>query len=61
MNRLRTLPPTEQIYRSHVPPKYNSFPIEKYFATRFSYQDEKEWSRQIIAGKIIINGKVACT
>ena len=59
MNRLRTLPPTEQIYRSHVPPKYNSFPIEKYFATRFSYQDEKEWSRQIIAGKIIINGKVA--
>ena len=59
MNRLHTLPPTEQIYRSHVPPQYDSFPIEKYFATRFSYQDEEEWSRQIRAGKIIINGKVA--
>jgi len=58
MNRLHTLPPTEQIYRSHVPPQYDSFPIEKYFATRFSYQDEEEWSRQIRAGKIIINGKV---
>ena len=44
MNRLHTLPPTEQIYRSHVPPKYDSFPIEKYFATRFSYQDEEEWT-----------------
>ena len=59
MNRLHTLPPTEQIYRSHVPPQYDSFPIEKYFATRFSYQDEEEWSRQIRAGKIIVNGKVA--
>jgi len=59
MNRLHTLPPTEQIYRSHVPPQYDSFPIEKYFATRFSYQDEEEWSRQVRAGKIIVNGKVA--
>ena len=59
MNRLHTLPPTEQIYRSHVPPQYDSFPIEKYFAARFSYQDEEEWSRQIRAGKIIVNGKVA--
>jgi len=59
MNRLHTLPPTEQIYRSHVPSRYDSFPIEKYFATRFSYQDEEEWSRQICAGKIIVNGKVA--
>ena len=59
MNRLHTLPPTEQIYRSHVPLQYDSFPIEKYFAARFSYQDEKEWSRQIRAGKIIVNGKVA--
>ena len=59
MNRLHTLPPTEQIYRSHVPPQYDSFPIEKYFATRFSYQDEEEWSRQIRGGKIIVNGKVA--
>ena len=53
MNRLHTLPPTEQIYRSHVPPQYDSFPVEKYFATRFSYQDEEEWSRQVRAGKII--------
>ena len=59
MNRLHTLPPTEQIYRSHVPPQYDSFPIEKYFATRFSYQDEEEWSRQVRAGKIIVNSKVA--
>ncbi|MBT4374221.1 MAG: RluA family pseudouridine synthase [Nitrospina sp.] len=59
MNRLHTLPPTEQIYRSHVPLQYDSFPIEKYFAARFSYQDEEEWSRQIRAGKIIVNGKVA--
>ena len=59
MTRLHTLPPTEQIYRSHVPPKYDGYPIEKYFAKRFSYQDEEEWSRQILAGKIIVNGKVA--
>lgn len=59
MARLHTLPPTEQIYRSHVPLKYDGFPVEKYFATRFSYQGEEEWSRQIIAGKIIINDKVA--
>ncbi|MBT3514029.1 MAG: RluA family pseudouridine synthase [Nitrospina sp.] len=59
MTRLQTLPPTEQIYRSYVPPQYDGFIIEKYFATRFSYQDEEEWSRQIFAGKIIVNGKVA--
>jgi 23S rRNA pseudouridine1911/1915/1917 synthase len=59
MTLLKTLPPTEQIYRSHVPPQYDGFIIEKYFATRFSYQDEEEWSRQIFAGKIIVNGKVA--
>ena len=59
MNRLHTFPPTEQIYRSHVPLQYDSFSIEKYFAARFSYQDEEEWSRQIRAGKIIVNGKVA--
>ena len=59
MNRLHTFPPTEQIYRSHVPLQYDSFSIEKYFAARFSYQNEEEWSRQIRAGKIIVNGKVA--
>ncbi|MDP6712186.1 MAG: RluA family pseudouridine synthase [Nitrospinaceae bacterium] len=59
MNRLHTIPPTEQVYRSHVPPQYDGFSIEKYFATRFSYQDEEEWSRQILAGKIEVNGKTA--
>lgn len=59
MTRLHTISPTEQVYRSHVPHQYNGFPIEKYFATRFSYQDEKEWSHQILAGKIKVNGKVA--
>jgi len=59
MTRLHTLPPTEQIYRSHVPSQYDGFPIEKYFAARFSYQNEEEWSHQIITGKIIVNGKVA--
>ena len=59
MTRLHTLPPTEQIYRSHVGSLYDGFSVEKYFATRFSYQDEEEWSRQIFAGKIIVNGEVA--
>ena len=59
MIRLHTIPPTEQVYRSHVPPKYDGFLIEKYFAARFSYQDEEEWSRQILAGKIEVNGKAA--
>ena len=59
MTRLHILPPTEQIYRSNVPPRYDGFSVEKYFATRFSYQDEEEWSRQIFAGKIIVNGEVA--
>ena len=59
MTRLHTLPSTEQIYRSHFHPLYDGFSVEKYFATRFSYQDEEEWSRQIFAGKIIVNGEVA--
>ena len=58
MIRLHTIPPTEQVYRSHVPPKYDGFLIEKYFAARFSYQDEEEWSRQILAGKIKVNGTI---
>ena len=58
MARLHTVPLTEQVYRSHVPPKYDGFPIEKYFATRFTYQDKDEWSRQVLAGKIEVNGKV---
>ena len=59
MARLHTIPPTEQIYRSYVTHQYDGFPIEKYFAVRFPYQDVGEWSRQILARKIEINGKVA--
>lgn len=56
---MHTIPPTEQVYRSHVAPLYDGFPIEKYFAMRFTYQDEEEWSRQILAGKIEVNGKTS--
>ena len=59
MERLHTIPPTEQVYRSHVPPQYDGFSIENYFATRFSYQDVEEWSRQILEGKIKVNGRTA--
>jgi len=59
MIRLHTIPPTEQVYRSYVPFRYDGFSVEKYFADRFSYQDEQEWSRQIVAGKIKVNGKAA--
>jgi RluA family pseudouridine synthase len=56
MARLHTLPPTEQVYTSHVPARYIGFPIEKYFASRFSYQSEEKWMAEIRAGKIAVNG-----
>ena len=59
MTRLHTLPPTEQIYESYVPPRYHGFPVEKYFSTRFAYQSEEIWSRMIHEGKISVNGKKA--
>ena len=59
MARLHILPPTEQIYKSCVPPRYDGVPIEKYFVSRFSYQTEQEWVRQIQAGRILLNGKPA--
>lgn len=59
MARLHTLPPTEQIYTSHVPARYIGFPLEKYFASRFSYQSEEKWAAEIRAGKITVNGVVA--
>lgn len=57
MARLHILPPTEQIYKSCVPPRYHGIPIEKYFVLRFSYQTELEWVREIRAGRILLNGK----
>ena len=59
MARLHILPPTEQIYKSSVPAKYNGYPIEKYFVSRFSYQSEQEWIAQIREGRITLNGKTA--
>lgn len=59
MARLHTLPPTEQVYQSHVPARYIGYSIEKYFVSRFSYQSEKEWVAQIHAGRITVNGIAA--
>ncbi|MDA0691691.1 MAG: RluA family pseudouridine synthase [Nitrospinae bacterium] len=57
MTRLHTFPPSEQIYTSHVPAKYDGYPVEKYFVSRFSYQTEQQWIAEIRAGKITVNGK----
>jgi len=59
MARLHTLPPTEQVYQSHVPAKYIGYSIEKYFVARFSYQSEPEWMADICAGRITVNGRIA--
>jgi 23S rRNA pseudouridine1911/1915/1917 synthase len=56
MARLHTLPPTEQVYTSNVPARYIGYSIEKYFASRFSYQSKEEWMAEIRAGKITVNG-----
>jgi len=59
MTRLHTLPPTEQVYQSHVPAKYIGYSIEKYFISRFRYQSGQEWMALIRAGKITVNGQTA--
>jgi 23S rRNA pseudouridine1911/1915/1917 synthase len=59
MTRLHTLPPTEQVYKSHVPAKYIGYSIEKYFISRFGYQSEKQWMAQILEGRITVNGVTA--
>ncbi|PIQ98057.1 MAG: RNA pseudouridine synthase [Nitrospinae bacterium CG11_big_fil_rev_8_21_14_0_20_56_8] len=59
MVKLHTLPPSEQIYQSCVPPKYHGLPIETYFATRFYYLSEEEWTHRIRAGDITLNGRTA--
>jgi RluA family pseudouridine synthase len=59
MTRLHTLPPTEQVYQSHVPARYIGYSVEKYFVSRFSYQSEQEWVAEIRAGRITVNGVTA--
>jgi 23S rRNA pseudouridine1911/1915/1917 synthase len=59
MARLHTLPPTEQVYQSHVPARYIGYSIEKYFVSRFGYQSEQEWVAEIRAGRITVNGVTA--
>ncbi len=59
MTRLHTLPPTEQVYQSHVPARYIGYFIEQYFVSRFSYQSEKEWMAEIRGGRITVNGITA--
>ena len=59
MAQYHTLPPTEQVYQSHVPARYIGFPIEKYFVCRFSYQSEQEWMALIREGRITVNGQTA--
>ncbi len=59
MARQHTLPPTEQVYTSHVPARYIGYSIEKYFVSRFSYQSEAQWADEIRAGKITLNGVTA--
>jgi 23S rRNA pseudouridine1911/1915/1917 synthase len=54
---LHTFPPAEQVYRSFVPLRYNGFPIEEYFSSRFGYLTESEWVNHIQAGRITVNGK----
>ena len=56
MARLHTLPPTEQVYTSHVPARYIGYSIEKYFVSRFNYQSEEEWMAEIRRGRITVNG-----
>jgi RluA family pseudouridine synthase len=59
MARLHTPPPSEQIYTSHVPARYDGYLVEKYFVSRFSYQTEQEWMELIRAGRITLNGQPA--
>jgi 23S rRNA pseudouridine1911/1915/1917 synthase len=54
-----TLPPTEQVYQSHVPARYIGYSIEKYFVSRFSYQSLQEWMALIRLGRVTVNGVTA--
>lgn len=59
MARLHHLPPSEQVYHSFVPSKYDGMPVEKYFSTRFTYLTEEEWVGLILENRITVNGRVA--
>ena len=58
MDSLHIPPPSEQVYRSFVPQKYDGLPIEKYFASRFDYWTESEWILHIGAGMVTVNGNI---
>ena len=53
---LHTPPPSEQVYKSHVSAKFDGYPVEKYFFSRFNYQTEQEWIANIREGRITVNG-----
>jgi 23S rRNA pseudouridine1911/1915/1917 synthase len=53
---LSYIPPTEQTYSCHVPARYYGFPLSGYFAERFDYLSEDDWTLRIRAGMITVNG-----
>ncbi len=59
MASLHTLPPSEQVYESHVPERFAGYSIEHYFAARFGYWSEAQWKLTIEAGRIHVNGRPA--
>ena len=52
-------PASQQIYQSSLSSQYCGFPIEEYFAKRFSYQSKEAWIVQIENGDILVNGTTA--
>ena len=59
VNLLHQPPASQQVYKSTIPSKYNGFTVEHYFATRFTYQTQEDWTAQILNGDILINGEKA--
>lgn len=57
MNSLHRPPASQQIYKSTLSSKYHGFAVEKYFATRFTYQSQEAWTAQILNGDITVNGE----
>ena len=52
VNLLHQPPASQQVYKSTIPSKYNGFSVEHYFATRFTYQTQEDWTAQILNGDI---------
>ena len=46
----------KRLIESKVPPNFNEERIDKYLATRFTYQSRSKWQSEIECGNIIING-----